>query len=114
VLAQDGGASSERGGKMRESAGEVVLLDMDGTLLDTEKVCCESLLAALTALGYTDGIAALRHSMIAIPGPECEIMLLERHDKNFPPHPLRGGRRDPAGTRTRTRGSPPRRSRSAP
>jgi HAD superfamily hydrolase (TIGR01509 family) len=63
---------------------EAVLLDMDGTLLDTETVYCESLLAALTGLGYTDGIAALCHAMIGIPGPECEIMLLEHYGKDFP------------------------------
>jgi HAD superfamily hydrolase (TIGR01509 family) len=63
---------------------EAVLLDMDGTLLDTETVYCESLLAALTGLGCTDGIAALCHSMIGIPGPECKIMLLEQYGKDFP------------------------------
>jgi beta-phosphoglucomutase-like phosphatase (HAD superfamily) len=31
-----------------------VLLDMDGTLLDTERVYFDSLVAALTAHGYTD------------------------------------------------------------
>jgi HAD superfamily hydrolase (TIGR01509 family) len=85
VLEQDGGASDERRGKMRERWDiEAVLLDMDGTLLDTETVYCESLLAALTGLGYTDDIAALCHSMIGIPAPECEIMLLEHYGKDFP------------------------------
>ena len=85
VLAEDGGASGERGGNMRDRWNiEAVLLDMDGTLLDTEKVYCESLLAALTALGYTDGIAALCHAMIGIPAPECEIMLLEHYGEDFP------------------------------
>ena len=44
VLAQDGRASGERRGKMKDRWSiEAVLLDMDGTLLDTEKVYCESL-----------------------------------------------------------------------
>lgn len=85
VLAQDGRASGERRGKMKDRWSiEAVLLDMDGTLLDTEKVYCESLFTALTALGYTDGIAALCHSMIGIPGPECEMMLVEHYGKDFP------------------------------
>jgi HAD superfamily hydrolase (TIGR01509 family) len=63
---------------------EAVLLDMDGTLLDTEKVYAESLLTALTALGYTDGIAALCHAMVGIPGPACEMMLRERYGEDFP------------------------------
>jgi HAD superfamily hydrolase (TIGR01509 family) len=53
-----------------------VLLDMDGTLLDTEKVYLEASIAALGSLGYTDGVEALCHSMIGIPGPDCERMLL--------------------------------------
>jgi len=85
VLAEDGGASGERDGEMMDRWNiEAVLLDMDGTLLDTEKVYCESLLTALTALGYTDGIAALCHSMIGIPAPECEVMLVEHFGKDFP------------------------------
>jgi HAD superfamily hydrolase (TIGR01509 family) len=85
VLEQDGRASGERGGKMKDRWNvEAVLLDMDGTLLDTEKVYCESLLAALTGLGYTDGVAALCHSMVGIPAPECEVMLLEHYGKDFP------------------------------
>jgi HAD superfamily hydrolase (TIGR01509 family) len=82
VPAEDGG---EHDGKMNDRWNiEAVLLDMDGTLLDTEKVYCESLLAALTGLGYTDGIAALCHSMVGIPGPECEVMLLGHYGKDFP------------------------------
>jgi HAD superfamily hydrolase (TIGR01509 family) len=61
-----------------------VLLDMDGTLLDTEKVYFESLMAALEACGYTDDIVELCHSMVGIPGPECEVMLRERLGEDFP------------------------------
>ena len=85
MLAQDGGASAARDANMRRRWNiDAVLLDMDGTLLDTEKVYCEGLLAALTDLGYTEGITALCHAMIGIPGPECEIMLREHYGEDFP------------------------------
>ena len=61
-----------------------VLLDMDGTLLDTEKLYFESLMTGLEACGYTDDTAALCHSMVGIPGPECEVMLRERYGQDFP------------------------------
>jgi HAD superfamily hydrolase (TIGR01509 family) len=61
-----------------------VLLDMDGTLIDTEKVYLESTIAALAACGYTDGVAALCHGMIGIPGPECDRMLRAHFGANYP------------------------------
>jgi HAD superfamily hydrolase (TIGR01509 family) len=61
-----------------------VLLDMDGTLLDTEKVYFDSLVAALTSCGYTDDVTALSHAMIGLPGPQCEMMLIERYGGDFP------------------------------
>jgi HAD superfamily hydrolase (TIGR01509 family) len=63
---------------------DAVLLDMDGTLLDTEKVYFDSLVAALNANGYTDDVAALCHSMVGLPGPVCEAMLLDRYGAAFP------------------------------
>ncbi|WFU17991.1 HAD family phosphatase [Bradyrhizobium sp. CB3481] len=68
-------------GKWNVSA---VLLDMDGTLLDTEKVYFDSLVAALDAAGYADGSVALCHAMVGLPGPACEAMLLDRYGKDFP------------------------------
>jgi HAD superfamily hydrolase (TIGR01509 family) len=62
---------------------EAVLLDMDGTLLDTERVYLASLNTALEALGYPDG-TAIGHSMIGIPGPECESILREHFGADFP------------------------------
>jgi HAD superfamily hydrolase (TIGR01509 family) len=61
-----------------------VLLDMDGTLLDTEKVYFDSLLAALNACGFTDDVVPLCHAMIGLPGPECEMMLIKRYGEDFP------------------------------
>jgi HAD superfamily hydrolase (TIGR01509 family) len=63
---------------------EAVLLDMDGTLLDTERVYLESVTVALGTLGYTDGVMALGHAMVGIPGAECEIMLREHYGEDFP------------------------------
>ncbi len=61
-----------------------VLLDMDGTLLDTERVYFDGLVAALTSCGYTDDVTALSHAMIGLPGPQCETMLIEHYGGNFP------------------------------
>ena len=61
-----------------------VLLDMDGTLLDTEKVYFNSLVDALTAAGYADDAVALCHAMVGLPGPACEAMLLDRYGNDFP------------------------------
>jgi HAD superfamily hydrolase (TIGR01509 family) len=61
-----------------------VLLDMDGTLLDTERVYFDSLVMALGAFGYTDDVEALCHAMVGLPGPECEAMLHARYGESFP------------------------------
>ncbi|MCC8967257.1 HAD family phosphatase [Bradyrhizobium sp. Pear76] len=63
---------------------DAILLDMDGTLLDTEKVYYDSLVAALNACGYTDDVVALCHSMVGLPGPVCEAMLCEHYGAAFP------------------------------
>jgi HAD superfamily hydrolase (TIGR01509 family) len=62
---------------------DAVLLDMDGTLLDTERVYLASLNTALAQLGFGDG-TALGHAMIGIPGPECEVMLRDHFGADFP------------------------------
>jgi HAD superfamily hydrolase (TIGR01509 family) len=61
-----------------------VLLDMDGTLLDTERVYFDSLVAALNAHGYIDDVVPLCHAMVGLPGPECEAMLHARYGESFP------------------------------
>ena len=85
LLAQDGEAGSQRGfdvtGAWNVSA---VLLDMDGTLLDTEKVYFESLIAALNTCGYRDDVIPLCHAMVGLPGPDCERMLINRYGADFP------------------------------
>jgi HAD superfamily hydrolase (TIGR01509 family) len=63
---------------------DAVLLDMDGTLIDTEKVYLESTIAALAACGYTDGVAALCRDMIGLPGPECDRMLRAHFGADYP------------------------------
>jgi HAD superfamily hydrolase (TIGR01509 family) len=62
---------------------DAVLLDMDGTLLDTERVYHTSMASALTGFGYPDP-TALCHAMIGIPGPECENMLRAHYGADFP------------------------------
>jgi HAD superfamily hydrolase (TIGR01509 family) len=61
-----------------------VLLDMDGTLLDTERVYLDSLVAALKAHGYTDDTVTLCQAMVGLPGPDCEAMLHARYGASFP------------------------------
>ncbi|MGY3487505.1 HAD superfamily hydrolase (TIGR01509 family) [Bradyrhizobium sp. USDA 4011] len=63
---------------------DAILLDMDGTLLDTEKVYFDSLVAALNACGYADGVVALCHAMVGLPGPVCEAMLRDHYGAAFP------------------------------
>jgi HAD superfamily hydrolase (TIGR01509 family) len=62
---------------------DAVLLDMDGTLLDTESSYVSALTAALDAFGYPDATAAC-HALIGIPGAECEALLRARYGENFP------------------------------
>ncbi len=60
-----------------------VILDMDGTLHDTEAVYHESLKRAVEAVGFavTD---AFCHSLIGIPGTESAAMLREHLGPDFP------------------------------
>jgi HAD superfamily hydrolase (TIGR01509 family) len=62
---------------------DAVLLDMDGTLLDTEPAYVSALTAALDAFGYPDATATC-HALIGIPGAECEALLRARYGENVP------------------------------
>jgi len=59
-----------------------VLLDMDGTLLDTERIYLASLSSALADLGYPDGLA-IAQTMTGIHAAECEAMLFARYGATF-------------------------------
>ena len=65
------------------AAFDAVIFDMDGTLLDTERVYIASMKAALAGFGYPDP-TALCHAMIGIPGPECENMIRAHYGEDFP------------------------------
>ncbi|MGA3401200.1 MAG: HAD family phosphatase [Acetobacteraceae bacterium] len=60
-----------------------VILDMDGTLHDTESVYHTALKQAVRAVGFavTD---AFCHSLIGVPGPESDAMLREHLGPDFP------------------------------
>ena len=60
-----------------------VIFDMDGTLHDTEAVYHASLKQAVTAVGFTVS-DAFCHSLIGIPGPECDAMLCAHLGPAFP------------------------------
>jgi HAD superfamily hydrolase (TIGR01509 family) len=62
---------------------DAVLLDMDGTLLDTEPSYVAALTAVLDAFGYPDATATC-HALIGIPGSECEALLRARYGESFP------------------------------
>ena len=60
-----------------------VILDMDGTLHDTESVYHAALKQAVRAVGFTV-TDAFCHSLIGIPGPESDAMLRAHLGPDFP------------------------------
>jgi HAD superfamily hydrolase (TIGR01509 family) len=62
---------------------DATLLDMDGTLIDTERVYIASLTAVLTARGFAD-VTNVCHAMIGLAGPDCQKLLVDRYGADFP------------------------------
>jgi HAD superfamily hydrolase (TIGR01509 family) len=85
-LPSQGGRTHRRRGRDVTGKWDVraVLLDMDGTLLDTERIYFDSMVGALKAFGYADNVEALCHAMVSHPGPEREAMLQTRYGASFP------------------------------
>jgi HAD superfamily hydrolase (TIGR01509 family) len=62
---------------------EAVLFDMDGLLLDTERLAMQSLASAATAMGI-DAPEPFRHAMIGVPADRCRVLVQERFGPAFP------------------------------
>ncbi|KZM71725.1 HAD family hydrolase [Nocardia terpenica] len=60
-----------------------VVFDMDGLLLDSERLALESLASAGTALGY-DLTLEFRRSMIGMPADRCRELAVESFGAEFP------------------------------
>ena len=60
-----------------------VLLDMDGTLVDTERVYIESLTEVLTEFGLPDARATCDR-MVGLPGPECNAIMVATYGRDLP------------------------------
>jgi HAD superfamily hydrolase (TIGR01509 family) len=60
-----------------------VIFDMDGLLVDTERVYLDALLRACVSVGH-EMTEAFAHSMIGVPGQECVAMIEAHYGASFP------------------------------
>ncbi|MDP1751730.1 MAG: HAD family phosphatase [Reyranella sp.] len=67
---------------------EAALFDMDGLLLDTEAVYVEALQAAARALDLEMPLEFC-HSMVGVPGKECDVLIQEFYGEGFRIEPFR-------------------------
>jgi HAD superfamily hydrolase (TIGR01509 family) len=61
---------------------EAALFDMDGLLLDTEVIYIEAMQASAQALGREMSLDFC-HSMIGVPGPDCNVMIEAYYGERF-------------------------------
>jgi HAD superfamily hydrolase (TIGR01509 family) len=68
---------------------EAALFDMDGLLLNTEALYIEAMQAAATTLGR-EMTLDFCHSMVGLPGPECNLMIADLYGEGFNIEEFRG------------------------